>query len=134
MESSLVKRSIDNKEGAVPKEKVEVVAGKTPSEIISHNPDPSQEITLIRLSNLVKLRPFIQRYTRGVKLPDNYEHQWIRQHTNNLLLFGISQTHPLVVKKDKVIDVDFTRLFGQDRESWGKLVSGKKKSNFFIEI
>ena len=55
-------------------------------------------LLMIKIDNFVKLRPFMQRYTRLVKLDERFDMnmQWVRQHSNKLILFGITRQHPLI--------------------------------------
>ena len=54
---------------------------------------------------------------------------WVRQHSNKLLLFGITKNHPVYAQKLKIENLDFKAVYqnGNDKKDINKLVSGKKK-------
>ena len=102
------------------------------------NPVPTQEeeekkrkLLMIKLDAFVKLRPFINRYTRLVKLEERFDMktQWVRQHSNRLMIFGVTEEHP-IVKDDLKIESIFYKILDNDVSKMSKLVSGKKKSKF----
>lgn len=84
---------------------------------------------MIKIDNFVKLRPFMQRYTRLVKLDDrfNMNLQWVRQHSNKLILFGITRQHPIVDKNLTISSVQY-HILGNDMDQLADLVIGKRKS------
>ena len=90
---------------------------------------------MIKIDNFVKLRPFMQRYTRLVKLDDrfNMNLQWVRQHSNKLILFGITRQHPIVEKNLSISSVKY-HILGNDMDQLADLVIGKRKSNEPIQI
>ena len=89
-------------------------------------------LLMIKLDSFVKLKPFIQRYSKRVKLDDKFDFirdVWVRQHSNKLLLFGITKNHPVYAQKLKIENLDFKAVYqnGNDKKDINKLVSGKKK-------
>lgn len=97
--------------------------------------EKKRKLLMIRLDSFVKLRPFINRYTRVVKLEDRFdmETQWVKQHSNRLILFGITAQHP-IVKDDLVIESILYKILDNDMSKLSSLVTGKKKSKFFILV
>ena len=67
-----------------------------PAPVITLSKEEEEEkrkaLLMIKIDNFVKLRPFMQRYTRLLKLDDRFDMnlQWVRQHSNKLILFGIT--------------------------------------------
>lgn len=94
------------------------------------------KMLMMKLNNFVKFEPFLKRYTRKIKLPDEISAtNWARQHSNKLVLFGITKEHPMIVKGSLIKNTKYY-LKGQNRGGDGlrNLSSGKKKredsSNF----
>ena len=100
---------------------------------IEEEEDQRKGQLMIKLDAFVKLRPFINRYTRLIKLDERFDMntQWARHHSNRLVLFGITSNHPLV-KLDLKISSVFYPIVNNDMEHLSDLVSGKRKSNFFV--
>lgn len=89
---------------------------------------------MLKLNNFVRFRPFLQRYSKEIKLSEEeiFQQNWARQHSNKLILFGIKNTHPLIQKKSKIVKKKiYLKGCNEDGVELKNLVSGKKKSNFF---
>lgn len=91
--------------------------------------EEKRKLLMIKLDSFVKLRPFINRYTRLIQLEDRFDMntQWARQHSNRLVLFGVTRNHP-IVKDDLNITSIFYKILNNDTSKMKKLTSGKKKS------
>lgn len=72
---------------------------------------------MIKIDNFVKLRPFMQRYTRLVKLDERFDMntQWVRQHSNKLILFGITKQHALIQQNLRIASVHY-HILGNDMD------------------
>jgi len=90
--------------------------------------EKKEKLLMIKLNNFVKLRPFINRYTRKVQLEDRFgPDQWVRQHSNKLLLFGITETHQMITRNSPIKIADW-KICGANIGQLKNLVKGKKKS------
>jgi hypothetical protein len=96
--------------------------------------DKKEQLLMIKLNNFVKLNPFISRYSRAVKLHERFgDIQWVRQHSNKLLIFGLSEQHPIFVNQSPIKSANW-RICGGDHAKLSNLVKGKKKSIFWFMI
>jgi len=90
-------------------------------------PSPD-DLLMIKQDSTVKLQPFLKRYSRPVKLADRFgDDQYVRQHTNQLLIFGISNSHRIVQEQLKIDHIIY-RILDNDPNKLIEQLSGKKKS------
>ena len=70
------------------------------------NPEnPEKHVQKKPLKNFVKTLPFIDRYFTRLYSPS--EHLYYFQHTNRMVLAGLSASHPLIAEKLKIDRIEF---------------------------
>lgn len=94
-----------------------------------NNQEKIDSMLMLKLNNFIKFKPFLTRYSRQIKLPEEISGiSWARQHSNKLILFGVKNEHPMIQKKSKIIKTKFFLKGNRSEDDYRKLVSGKKKS------
>ena len=93
--------------------------------------DAKEDLLMIKLHSDVKLQPFLDRYTKLIDLADRFgDDQYAREHSNGIVIFGITNNHKIIKEQLKIKELEFKILDNKPKTLQGQL-SGKKKVDFF---
>ena len=73
--------------------------------------DAKEDLLMIKLHSDVKLQPFLDRYTKLIDLADRFgDDQYAREHSNGIVIFGITNNHKIVKEQLKIKELEFKVL------------------------